>query len=117
MASDFFVFDKYRNYTDKGVWFKTRVKREGLRKTAVNEEESLYDCLVLPPSDDPSRKVVGLILPSNIGFASHRIVLPDGREENGRLMIKVREKGTLIDPFDYRYGKINICVPTQLRNL
>ena len=103
MAKDFFLYDTCKNYSQNNVFCKSRVKRQGLRGTAVKKEENIYDCLVYPAAKE--LKAVGLILSADVAFASHWIVGDDGNREDARLMIKVREKTSLVDPFDFRYGK------------
>lgn len=100
MAKEFFIYDTCRNFQEKSVLCRSRVKRQGLRHTAVKKDQAVYDCLVFPASND--KKAVGLILPSDVAFASHWIEV-DGDKQDARLMIKVREKNVLVDPFNFRY--------------
>ncbi len=85
------------------MWFESKVKRQGLVKTAVQTNDHILRCLVIPHSE--SRKAVGLILERSASFFTHRVQLPDGSETNGRLMVKVRGVNDLVDPFDFKFGE------------
>ena len=72
------------------------------------KEEPFYECLVFhSPIPTHNGTAVGLILPVDVGTETHFIDRPDGGRSKARMMVKVREKNSLIDPFDFRYGKIN----------
>lgn len=84
------------------------MKRQGLHKTEVQSDDHFLQCLVIPPQDQ-SRKAVGLILEKQIAFPTHWVRLDDGVEHNARLMVKIRSRNELVDPFAFRYGKSVCC--------
>ena len=102
---NFFVYDVNHAFRSKNVWFRTKVKRQGLYKTYVNSDDHFLQCLVIP-FQDQSKKAVGLILEEHIAFPTHRIRLGDGVECDARLMVKIRGTNDLVDPFAFRYGKM-----------
>lgn len=70
------------------------------------KEEPFYDCLVFhSPTPENNGTAIGLILPADVGVETHLLEKPDGSRCKARLMVKVREKNSLIDPFHFRYGK------------
>ena len=68
----------------------------------MKKEEPFYECLVFPAPHN--QDTLGLILPSDVGFATHRIEV-NGSETNARIMVKVRESTEPVDPFEFSYGK------------
>lgn len=86
-------------------FFRSRVKRQGLPNLEGNVESGLLDCLVFQPTDMIARKAVGLILQSNVEFATHMIKFK-GEMVRARLMVKVREQSALVDPFEFRHGTV-----------
>ena len=110
-ARDFFIHDITGNYQRNHCFFRSRVKAQCLSDSdsiPQNQNSGLYECLVLPRPQSKSnlRPVVGLALPQDISFHTHFVEKPSGEKVRVRLMIKVRERNDLVDPFDFRYGKV-----------
>lgn len=90
--------DSLAIYSDKNVFFRTHCFGE--------QEELEYECLVLPPVRKGGP--LGLLLDYNkfskqAQYCSHRITTRDGNTRDVRLMVKIRERATPIDPLDFRY--------------
>jgi len=109
-AEHFFIKDGYNNYRSRNVWFRSRVQRSGIRNFKLLKEEPFYDCLVFH-SPNPAKEgtVVGLILPADVAVHTHFVVKPDGSRANARVMVKVKETNSLIDPFAFRYDNRSRC--------
>ena len=110
-ARDFFIHDITGNYQRNHCFFRSRVKAQCLSDSdsiPKNKSSGLYECLLLPLPQSKSnlRPVVGLALPQDISFHTHLVTKPSGEKVPVRLMIKVRERNDLVDPFDFRYGKV-----------
>mmetsp|Transcript_13918 Transcript_13918/g.25407 ORF Transcript_13918/g.25407 Transcript_13918/m.25407 type:complete len:806 (-) Transcript_13918:62-2479(-) len=77
------------------VWFQTR---------AFNEKEIEVEALILPPQDEGGPE--GLILEYNNNveyYYTHRIQTE--KDMYARLMVRIKETETLIDPFDFRFQR------------
>jgi hypothetical protein len=91
------LHDSQQLYRKNNVFFKTN---------CFNKEPKHRECLVLPPIENDGP--LGLLLNYEDGskqdeFFSHRVTTHDGREHCVRLMVKIKETDTLIDPLDFRY--------------
>lgn len=87
-AKAVFLGDSTKYFSKNNSWFRTRVRSpDGLQSK----------CLVLDWFEE--EQIVVLMLPSNEVFHSHQIICK-GKEMGVRMMVKVSETDTLIDPFD-----------------
>jgi len=84
-------------FGDRHVWYSTRVKN------ANNEGWS--DCLVLHHENGDK---CGVMLPKIIQHSTHTFMYQRQQQE-GRMMVKVKESSQLIDPFDFRYNATLRC--------
>ncbi|KAL7551535.1 hypothetical protein ACHAWF_014721 [Thalassiosira exigua] len=96
-AKNFYLYDSHRKYRDNHTFFQTH---------CYSEEEREYECVVLPPTK--SGGPLGLLLAYYIDnkdkqYFSHRIETNDGKVYDTRLMVKIKETDTLIDPLDFRF--------------
>ena len=96
-AKNIHLHDSQQLYRKNHVFFRTN---------CCNEEPKLRECLVLPPIENDGP--LGLLLNYEDGskqdeFFSHRVTTHDGLEHCVRLMVKIKETDTLIDPLDFRY--------------
>jgi hypothetical protein len=93
-ATDVYVNDSTNTFRRNRTRFKTQCcDRQGL----------VLDCLVLPPFEEGG--TAGLLIDydrcEDYRY-SHRIITADGKF-NARLMTRIHETNTLIDPLDIRY--------------
>jgi len=98
-ARNIHLHDSQQLYRKNNVFFQTN---------CFNKEQKLRECLVLPPIENDGPLGLLLNYEYNNGskqdeFFSHRVTTHDGREHNVRLMVKIKETDTLIDPLDFRY--------------
>lgn len=96
-AKNFHLYDSQRFYRNQHVFFKTY---------CYSEQQVEFECLVLPPTD--SQGALGLLLDyrtdcKKTQYYSHHIETRDGNKYDARIMVKIRETDTLIDPLDFRY--------------
>jgi hypothetical protein len=97
-AKQVHLYDAQQLYRKNNVFFQTY---------CFNEQQKVRECLVLPPieKDGP----LGLLLNyeddslRSHHYYSHFVKTHDGREDDVRLMVKIKETGTRIDPLDFRY--------------
>jgi hypothetical protein len=80
-------------FNDRHVWYSTRVKNQN--------NQGWSDCLVLPYGRGDE---CGVILPRTVHPYTHLFVYQNEQKE-GRMMVKVKERKDLIDPFCFRYSK------------
>ena len=85
-----FLHDSTGRYTNNNVWFQTKVQNP--------DKKAFSSCLVMTPPTEAG--LVGVILEQSVSPPTHKV-----GNELVRIMVKVKETDTFIDPFEFRYGK------------
>lgn len=87
-----FIHDSTGRYTNNNVWFQSKVQNP--------DKKGFSNCLVIPHPTESG--VVGVILELSVSPPTHKV-----GDKEVRIMVKVNETDTLIDPFKFRYGEFS----------
>ena len=85
-----FLHDSTGRYKHNNVWFQSKVQNP--------DKTGFSNCLVMTSPTESG--LVGVILEQDVSDPTHKV-----GNELVRIMVKVKETDTHIDPFDFRYGE------------
>ncbi len=85
-----FLHDCTGRYKNNNVWFQSKVQNP--------DKTGFSNCLVMTSPTESG--LVGVILEQGVSPPTHKV-----GDELVRIMVKVKETDTHIDPFHFRYGE------------